>query len=119
MESLIMMHIKESRNYIEIIDDEADYDTKHRLNNTYPNSEHLEFDFLVLDYVVKVHNLDGEFEKNLRYDLSDFEDVDPGEQEYEAIVNKIGNFIDSINIDFYDVTVNILLKKSLDNPIEL
>lgn len=114
-----MMHIKESRNYIEIIDDEADYDTKHRLNNAYPNSEHSEFDFLVLDYVVKVYNLDGEIENDLRHDLSDLEDIDPGEPEYNAIVNKIGKFIDSINSDFYDITVNILLKKSLDNPIEL
>ena len=113
------MHIKESRNYIEITDDDADYDTKHRLNNVYPNSEHLEFDFLVLDYEVISYDLDGNLENELRYTISDFEDVDSGEQEYKAIVEKIGEFIDSLNTDFCDITLSILLKKSLNNPIEL
>lgn len=113
------MRINESRNYIEITDDKSDYDTKYRLKNAYPNSEYDEFDFLVLDYEITVYNLKGEHVNQLRYNLSDFEDVNPGKAEYTAIVEKIGDFIDSINIDFYSINTRILLKKSLDHPIDL
>ena len=113
-----MITINESKNYIQIYEDNATNDTKHILNNIYPNSEHCEFDYMLLDYEIKAYDLENNKIITERYDPETFEDA-TGEEEYNLAIKKIDKFIKD-NIMYIDkVTVKILLKKSLENPIEL
>lgn len=113
-----MITIKESENYIQIYEDNATNDTKHILNNIHPNSEHMEFDYMLLDYEIKAYDLENNKTITERYDPATFEDAD-GKKEYNLTIKKIGEYIKD-NIMYADkITVKILLKKSLENPIEL
>lgn len=113
-----MITINESQNYIQIYEDDATNDTKHALNSIYPNSEHCEFNYMLIDYEIKVYDLENNIINQKRYDPATFEEYS-GEEEYNLTIKKIGEFIHN-NIDLnIRIAVKILLKKSLENPIKL
>lgn len=113
-----MITINESENYIQIYEDNATNDTKHILNNIHPNSEHMECDYMLLDYEIKAFDSENNKTITERYNPTTFEDS-AGEEEYNLTIKKIGEFIKN-NIMYTDkITVKILLKKSLENPINL
>lgn len=114
-----MLDITETENYIKIIEDDAEIDSiKFKLSNAYPNSEHSEFDFMVIDFDITTYDENSDVVDYYSYNISEFEEYDC-EEEFHAIVDKIYKFIKTNPFKNSTIKVRMLLKKSLDKPITL
>lgn len=105
-----MITIEESENYIQILEENADRETKHKLLNIYPESENAIFNFILVDFEIRIYYDEM---RELLTDIIPFSscdiEADDLEKEYENLIKKIDNIATDKLHEVVDV--RILLKK--------